>query len=143
MTDNSCWMWQQGESVANGAMFPCGVRNSTHPNVPCCWRGDTCMSDGLCTYPHSLPGGSGYYAAGCTNSGFGDGCRSLCSTFVYLLLIDTLSCLRLSLKSLLIPNVEQPATNTVTLSSPTMNGVAAPTRDQMHATARNQLQRGS
>ncbi|KAJ0123300.1 hypothetical protein J7T55_011765 [Diaporthe amygdali] len=34
--------------------------------------GDTCMSGGLCSYTHSLKGGSGWYASGCTDSTFDD-----------------------------------------------------------------------
>ncbi|KAJ3573710.1 hypothetical protein NPX13_g4606 [Xylaria arbuscula] len=59
--------------------FPCGPVNETNPAVPCCAWGDSCLGGGICTYTHSLAGGSGYYAAACTDKTFqDDACKSLC-----------------------------------------------------------------
>lgn len=59
---------------------PCGQSNTTTPYVPCCASGDYCLTNGLCHYTHSLDGGSGYYAAGCTDKTFKDttACPQLC-----------------------------------------------------------------
>ncbi|KAF2013602.1 hypothetical protein BU24DRAFT_424601 [Aaosphaeria arxii CBS 175.79] len=80
---DSCYIHSGGSVILTTDLSPCGVTNSTNPQVPCCWKGDTCLSDGICTYTHSLDGGSGYVAAGCTDQGFGDGCRSLCAQNTY------------------------------------------------------------
>ncbi|KAF2672101.1 hypothetical protein BT63DRAFT_411408 [Microthyrium microscopicum] len=62
---------------------PCGSTNSTSPHVPCCASGDQCMSGGLCHYTYSINGGSGYYAAGCTDSTYSDStCPDLCTNLV-------------------------------------------------------------
>ncbi|KAF2398165.1 hypothetical protein EJ06DRAFT_125718 [Trichodelitschia bisporula] len=59
---------------------PCGAVNGTNPYVPCCASGDFCVSNGLCRYTYSQGGGSGYYAAGCTDGAYGPGtCPQLCS----------------------------------------------------------------
>lgn len=59
---------------------PCGAPNSTHPYVPCCSSGDTCMSNGLCFFSQSKVGGSGYYASGCTDAKYNAGsCPDLCN----------------------------------------------------------------
>ncbi|KAI0523949.1 hypothetical protein F5B22DRAFT_592593 [Xylaria bambusicola] len=59
--------------------FPCGPVNSTNPAVQCCAWGDSCLSGGICSYTHSLAGGSGYYAAACTDETLQDeACRSIC-----------------------------------------------------------------
>ncbi|KAF2121335.1 hypothetical protein BDV96DRAFT_594545 [Lophiotrema nucula] len=76
---DDCFIYSAGEVLIDNDLSPCGVTNATNPRVPCCWKGDTCLSDGICIYTHSLDGGSGYTAAGCTDSGFGAGCRSLCT----------------------------------------------------------------
>ncbi|KAI1419097.1 hypothetical protein F5Y12DRAFT_721140 [Xylaria sp. FL1777] len=59
--------------------FPCGPVNNTNPAVQCCAWGDTCLSGGICSFTHSLGGGSGYYAAACTDKTFqDDACKDLC-----------------------------------------------------------------
>lgn len=59
--------------------FPCGPVNATTEAVPCCQAGDTCMSGGLCSYTHSLQGGSGWYTSGCTDPTFDDShCTTRC-----------------------------------------------------------------
>ncbi|THC89636.1 hypothetical protein EYZ11_010912 [Aspergillus tanneri] len=42
--------------------------------MPCCVVGDYCLSDNICSYTHTLIGGSGYYSAGCSANAedFGD-----------------------------------------------------------------------
>lgn len=59
---------------------PCGQTNASTPNVPCCVSGDYCLTNGLCHYTRSLDGGSGYYAAGCTDKTYKDttACPQLC-----------------------------------------------------------------
>jgi hypothetical protein len=60
---------------------PCGNLNSTDPIVQCCGHGNFCLTEGLCSYQHSLVGGSGYYIGACTDSsglcpGFPNRCTS-------------------------------------------------------------------
>ncbi|KAH9890322.1 hypothetical protein F4778DRAFT_753302 [Xylariomycetidae sp. FL2044] len=60
--------------------YPCGNLNTTDTAVACCVSGDTCLAGGVCQYTHSLAGGSGYYAAGCTDKAFKDpNCRDICA----------------------------------------------------------------
>jgi len=67
-------------AITSNNWVPCGSTNTTTPNVPCCISGDYCLEDGLCHYTHSENGGSGYYAAGCTDSTWKDktACPQLC-----------------------------------------------------------------
>jgi len=62
---------QAGDKILNQTAanmdFPCGNVNATNPVVPCCAKGDTCLSNGFCTYPESAPDGSSYYVSGCTD----------------------------------------------------------------------------
>ncbi|KAE8368401.1 hypothetical protein BDV27DRAFT_154108 [Aspergillus caelatus] len=57
--------WPEG-IIADIDLVPCGTLNGTHPVLPCCARGDTCLTDNICGYSHSTQGGSGYYTAACT-----------------------------------------------------------------------------
>ncbi|KAF2732375.1 hypothetical protein EJ04DRAFT_338699 [Polyplosphaeria fusca] len=82
-TPGTCYIYSAGEVVAVDVLAPCGVTNQTNPQVPCCWKGDTCMNDGICSYEHGLNGGSGYVASGCTDPGFGNGCRTVCMDNAY------------------------------------------------------------
>ncbi|KAF2674176.1 hypothetical protein BT63DRAFT_419483 [Microthyrium microscopicum] len=67
--------------LGKSASIPCGVTNSTTPYVPCCVKGDTCMSDGICQYTHSLAGGTGFYVSDCTDATFGAStCKKACSS---------------------------------------------------------------
>ncbi|KAJ9649144.1 hypothetical protein H2198_010945 [Neophaeococcomyces mojaviensis] len=45
---------------------PCGQPGDSS-NLQCCGIDDKCMSNGICTYSSSNPGGSGYYIGGCTD----------------------------------------------------------------------------
>lgn len=78
----SCFKWEDGtlfEFNSSSNISPCGPVNATTTAVPCCAYGDACITGGLCFYTYSLTGGSGYYAAGCTDSSFTDtNCRDLC-----------------------------------------------------------------
>ncbi|KAI0870403.1 hypothetical protein GGS24DRAFT_107772 [Hypoxylon argillaceum] len=80
----NCYNYVGGKLTSYGTdiephYFPCGPVNSTVPAVQCCASGDSCLSGGICSYTHSLAGGSGYYAAACTDQSFQDGaCRSIC-----------------------------------------------------------------
>lgn len=67
-------------AISTTNWVPCGSTNTTTPNVPCCASGDYCLADGLCHYTHSANGGSGYYAAGCTDRTWKDtaACAHLC-----------------------------------------------------------------
>src|ERR1700710_2670843 len=56
---------------------PCGNINTTNPVVPCCFAGDSCLTNGFCSYAHSQVGGSGYYVPSCTNS------SGICPGFPY------------------------------------------------------------
>ncbi|OXV07634.1 hypothetical protein Egran_04601 [Elaphomyces granulatus] len=64
---------------------PCGPLNSTTPVLSCCVPGDICLSHNLCGYTHSLPNGTGYYTAGCSDGDFSNGaiisgtCSKRCS----------------------------------------------------------------
>lgn len=77
-----CYRHSYGEILnQTGKDSPCGNLNSTNPIVPCCANGDTCLTNGICSYQKSLVGGSGYYVAGCTASsglcpGFPNRCTS-------------------------------------------------------------------
>jgi hypothetical protein len=77
-----CYRHSWGEVLnQTGKDSPCGDLNSTNPIVPCCANGDTCLTNGICSYQKSLVGGSGYYVAGCTASsglcpGFPNRCTS-------------------------------------------------------------------
>jgi hypothetical protein len=66
---------QVQNKTASGIDFPCGNLNSTDLIVPCCAKGDFCLSNGFCKYPESSSGGSGYYVSGCTNP------TGVCPTF--------------------------------------------------------------
>ncbi|KAK7936017.1 hypothetical protein PG985_001512 [Apiospora marii] len=58
---------------------PCGPLNATTPVLPCCNRGDTCLSDILCHTPDPHEGTSGYYRPGCTDPNFPESaCRTQC-----------------------------------------------------------------
>ena len=58
----------------------CGVPNATNPYVPCCVKGDYCMSDGICHFTHPQSGATGYYSADCTDPTFSDpACIKRCS----------------------------------------------------------------
>ncbi|KAI0148825.1 hypothetical protein GGR57DRAFT_474399 [Xylariaceae sp. FL1272] len=59
---------------------PCGPVNASVPVVPCCANGDVCLENGICHYFHDLDGGSGYYAAGCTDEDWkGGNCVQRCA----------------------------------------------------------------
>lgn len=58
--------------AAGNIWFPCGPVNDTTAAVPCCQAGEMCMSGGLCSYTHSLQGGSGWCTSGCADSTFED-----------------------------------------------------------------------
>ncbi|KAI1270422.1 hypothetical protein F5Y18DRAFT_12817 [Xylariaceae sp. FL1019] len=59
---------------------PCGPVNASVPVVPCCANGDACLENGICHYFHELDGGSGYYAAGCTDEDWkGGNCVHRCA----------------------------------------------------------------
>ena len=63
--------WQNSGMIAKSfAGYPCGPLNETVPVVSCCGLADVCLSHNICTYAHSLPNGSGYYAAGCSDGNF-------------------------------------------------------------------------
>jgi hypothetical protein len=48
--------------------------------IPCCADNDSCLASGLCHYAQSEVGGSGFYAAGCTDNTFSSkSCPQLCS----------------------------------------------------------------
>lgn len=64
-----------------GKDFPCGKPNSTDPVVPCCVKGDICLTNGICSYQKSSMGGSGYHVAGCTaSSGLCPGFPTRCTS---------------------------------------------------------------
>ena len=65
---------------ADGQGEYCEEINSENPIAACCVKGDTCLANSICQYSHSLPGGSGYYAAGCSDPSFGAPCVELCGT---------------------------------------------------------------
>lgn len=71
---------KKNNTVTPSDWLPCGLTNRTTPNIPCCQSGDFCLSNGLCHYTYSLTGGSGYYAAGCTDQTYKDktACPQLC-----------------------------------------------------------------
>jgi hypothetical protein len=82
-SENTCYAEHDYIIVVSSNDLPCGTTNSSTPYVPCCARGDTCLSDGICSYTHSLDGGSGFYGADCTDSTFGaNTCRKLCNTSI-------------------------------------------------------------
>lgn len=71
-----CYRNSYGEILnQTGKDSPCGTPNSTDPIIPCCAKGDLCLTNGFCSYQKSLVGGSGYYVAGCTAS------SGLCPTY--------------------------------------------------------------
>ncbi|OGM47438.1 hypothetical protein ABOM_002647 [Aspergillus bombycis] len=74
----SCYALHAGKISSNFEVdSACGVANSTNPHVQCCVKGDYCMSNGICHYKHS--GGSGYYAADCTDPTLQDpACMTRC-----------------------------------------------------------------
>ncbi|GAW16688.1 hypothetical protein ANO14919_061250 [Xylariales sp. No.14919] len=78
-----CFKYSSGAFLSyppDSGWSPCGPVNDTTPAVACCVNGDSCLSGSICSYTHSLRGGSGYYAAGCTDEDFSDpSCKSLCS----------------------------------------------------------------
>lgn len=80
-----CYIFNAGSIIQAENNLPCGVTNRTHKSVACCLREDQCLSNGICYYTHSLEGGSGYYAGGCTDANF-DGCPKRCGTV--LIVID-------------------------------------------------------
>ncbi|KAK7936018.1 hypothetical protein PG985_001513 [Apiospora marii] len=60
---------------------PCGVFNATTKVLPCCTKGDTCLSNVLCRVSGGKHAGntSGYYRPGCTDPNFPDPfCRKQC-----------------------------------------------------------------
>lgn len=64
-----------------GKDFPCGKPHPTDPVVPCCVKGDICLTNGICSYQKSSIGGSGYYVAGCTaSSGLCPGFPTRCTS---------------------------------------------------------------
>lgn len=81
----SCFILQNNEISefnTSAEISPCGPVNATTAAVPCCTNGDACLTGGLCFFTFSLTGGSGYYAAGCTDSSFKDPhCREICCAF--------------------------------------------------------------
>ena len=56
----------------------CRQISSANPIVRCCVIGDTCLTNNICQYSHSLEGGSGYYTAGCSDISFGAPCARRC-----------------------------------------------------------------
>jgi len=80
---SSCYYSINGSIQTNivwggNPVVPCGSVNSTVQAIPCCTTQSTCMSHGICSYPGSLDGGSGYYAAGCTDPSFSGACAPRC-----------------------------------------------------------------
>ncbi|KAB8071635.1 hypothetical protein BDV29DRAFT_178832 [Aspergillus leporis] len=75
----SCYTLHGGRIQPNFEVdAPCGVTNSTHPHVPCCVKGDYCMSNGICHFINQK-GGRGYYAADCTDPTLQDpACMTRC-----------------------------------------------------------------
>lgn len=56
--------------------FPVGYSNNANEFFPCCDEGDAGLDYSICQYTESIPGGSGYYVAGCTDPSFN---ASICS----------------------------------------------------------------
>lgn len=72
-----------GQKVANlssNGWIPCGPAN-TGAVVPCCNKGDICLSNNICHFTHQdKPVSSGYYTAGCTDKTANDiNCLGICS----------------------------------------------------------------
>ncbi|KAH8678370.1 hypothetical protein BX600DRAFT_451985 [Xylariales sp. PMI_506] len=64
----SCYGFSKGQLEINFGFYPCGEVNTTTPAVSCCAAGDSCLTEGICSYTHSQVNGSGYYIGGCTDS---------------------------------------------------------------------------
>ncbi|KAF2234288.1 hypothetical protein EV356DRAFT_576734 [Viridothelium virens] len=62
---------------------PCGPVNKSVPVVPCCTRGTQCYTNGFCHYENSVPGGSGWQVAGCTDAQYGPACYGRCTQNVH------------------------------------------------------------
>ncbi|KAI1164426.1 hypothetical protein F5B18DRAFT_615477 [Nemania serpens] len=76
------YVWNGVSPSSDHPNSQCGPTNNTTPAVSVCTDGDSCLSGGICSYTHSMNGGSGYYASGCTDASFPgspDGaCARLC-----------------------------------------------------------------
>ena len=81
-----CWRKADTSALLNLTELgniPCGGSEASESEiVPCCKKGDVCMSDNICYFNHLPPKGhfSGYYIAGCTDETLKDpACTMVCS----------------------------------------------------------------
>ena len=62
----TCYSVHSGQLNATDIDAPCGLKNDTNPYTTCCAKGDWCMGSSICFY-NDTDGGTGYYAADCTD----------------------------------------------------------------------------
>ena len=87
-TMSSCsWFggFKQSLSGQNASdLVPCGPTNSTNPVVPCCFAGDTCLSNSLCQYSESFSNSTTFYTSGCSSPEFpGNVCAQRCGMYIH------------------------------------------------------------